>query len=81
MPACRLAAVRNAVASKLLTEPSRLRYCEWPDCYAMLATLPGARLTRTCTKHAGQRPPEESDAEKAERVRVLFGWQKPRRDR
>ena len=57
-----------------LFEPSCLRYCEHPDCYAMLATLPGARRTRTCNAHAGKRPPEESDAAKAERVRKLFGW-------
>lgn len=78
MPACRLAAVRNAAAPKLVFEPSSMRYCEHPNCYAMLATLPGARRTRTCTAHAGQRPPEETWKETAARVRDLFGWRRAR---
>lgn len=55
-----------------------LRYCEHPDCYALIVTTVGAKRTRTCSKHAGQRPPEESDQERVERVRRLMGWERPR---
>lgn len=54
-----------------------IRYCEHPPCYTLLLTTVGARRTRTCTAHAGQRPPEESDAEIAERTRKAMGWAKP----
>lgn len=55
-----------------------IRYCEHPVCSTLVVATRGTRRTRTCTAHAGKRPPEESDAEIAERTRKAMGWAKPR---
>lgn len=55
-----------------------IRYCDHPTCSTLVVTTRGATRTRTCSAHAGQRPPVESDAEIAERTRVTMGWAKPR---
>jgi hypothetical protein len=76
-----LSVVRDPTATKRLTEPSLMRYCAHPSCKALLLTLPGATLTRTCDSHAGQRPPEESDEERMERVCREMGWRRAKERR
>lgn len=56
-----------------------IRYCSIPACNTLIFMAPGTRRREpVCTAHAGQRPPEESDAERVERTRRLMGWEKPR---
>lgn len=50
--------------------------CEHPACATLILTTAGAQRTRTCSAHAGQRPPEEDDAERLERVRREMGWRR-----
>ena len=55
-----------------------LTWCAVPDCYAMVLVTAGAKAVRTCSAHAGQRPPVETDQERIARVRAVMGWAKAR---
>lgn len=54
------------------------RYCEHPTCSTLVVAMPGTRRTRTCTAHAGKRPPEETSKQIAERTRKAMGWDVPK---
>lgn len=54
------------------------RWCGMPGCNALLVFGPGATPSNRCTEHKGQAAPRESDADKATRVRIEMGWEKPR---
>jgi hypothetical protein len=44
----------------------------------MVLQTAGTKDVRTCSAHAGQRPPAEDDGQRIVRVRDLLGWVKAR---
>ena len=52
--------------------------CAHPTCATLIVVTAGAKQVRTCSAHAGKRPPDEDDAQRIERVCREFGWRRTR---